>query len=291
MTSGQQKEYVKGLRRIGQFLRKPSHEKAKWLNQKWREAVSRLPKPVRLPFGALFLSRNDALGFNLQIFETRELEFAERFLQPGMTVLDIGANQGLYTLLASQRVGSRGRVFAFEPSPRERRALRLNVLVNLCRNVTIESAALGNEEGYSELYLVDGPETGCNSLRPPVLMEGSSRPVRVPITRLDRWLCEHKIERVDFIKLDVEGAELSVLRGATDLLNRNPRPVILAEVAKIRTAPWGYHAGEIVSTLQCVGFCWFEIAADGSLFPIRRIADTEMNLVAIPKERVNQVLQ
>lgn len=275
--------------RLWRFLQKPAPEKAKWMSQKWHEMVSRVPRPRRLPFGALFLSRNDALGFNLRSFETRELAFAERFLQPGMTVLDIGANQGLYTLLASQRVGSRGRVFAFEPSPRERRALRLNVMVNRCRNVTIESSALGNEEGDSELYLVQGPETGCNSLRPPVLMEGTSSPVRVSITRLDRWIREQSIERVDFMKLDVEGAELSVLKGASELLNRNPRPVILAEVADIRTAAWGYRAAEIVTALECVGYHWFNVMADGSLVPVSQIDARESNLVAVPEERIDKL--
>lgn len=291
MNSQQKPEAIKGLRRIERFLRKPSQEKAKWFNQKWREMISRIPKPVRLPFGALFLSRNDALGFNLPVFEIRELAFVKRFLQPGMTVLDIGANQGLYTLLASQRVGSRGRVFAFEPSPRERRALRLNVLVNRCRNVTIESSALGNEEGESELYLVEGPETGCNSLRPPVLVQGTSRPVRVSITRLDCWLRERNIDRVDFIKLDVEGAELSVLNGAREFLKRDPKPVILAEVANIRTAAWGYPATEIIATLERLEYNWFEILADESLGPLNQIGKQEMNMVAIPRERIDHVFR
>ncbi len=290
MTSQQRAEILKGLPRLSRFLRKPSGEKARWFAQKWREMTSRIPRPVRLPFGALFLSRKDALGFNLWEFETRELAFAGRYLQPGMTVLDIGANQGLYTLLAAQRVGPTGRVFAFEPSPRERSALRLNVIANFFTNVTVESSALGDEEGDSELYLVEGPETGCNSLRPPVLVDGTSRPVRVSITRLDRWLREHRVGRVDFIKLDVEGAELSVLNGARELLKHNPRPVILAEVANIRTAAWGYRATEIVAVLERAGYNWFEIAADGSLAPLSRIDEKEANLVAIPKERVEQIL-
>lgn len=275
--------------RIWRFFRRPLREKVSLLDQLLREAISRIPKLVRLPFGALFLSRRDALGFNLQRFETRELAFAERFLQPGMTVLDIGANQGLYTLVASQRVGPRGRVFAFEPSPRERRALRLNVIINLCRNVTIEDSAVGDNDGNSQLYLVEGSETGCNSLKPPVLVSGTSRPVRVPVTRLDHWLRKQNIELVDFIKLDVEGAELSVLKGAAEFLNRVPRPVILAEVANIRTAPWGYAAKEIVNALERIGFIWFEVLASGSLSPVSQIDEREVNLVAVPNERLDQV--
>lgn len=291
MSSEQKSENLKKLPRLWHFVRKPSREKARWFAQKWREMISRIPKPVRLPFGAIFLSRKDALGFNLLEFETRELAFAGRFLRPGMTVLDIGANQGLYTLLAAQRVGSTGRVFAFEPSPRERRALRLNVMINFCMNVTVESSAIGDEEGDSDLFLVEGPETGCNSLRPPVIVDGTSRPLRVSITRLDRWVREHNIDRVDFIKLDVEGAELSVLKGATELLSRSPRPAILAEVANVRTAPWGYRASEIIVALERVGYNWFDLLPDGSLAPVSQIDQREMNLVAVPKERLDYALE
>ncbi len=276
--------------RLRRFLQKPWREKARWFAHKSREIISRIPKPVRLPFGAIFLSRKDALGFNLLEFETRELAFAGRFLQPGMTVLDIGANQGLYTLLAAQRVGARGRVFAFEPSPRERRALRLNIMINFCTNVTVERSAIGDEEGESEFHLVEGIETGCNSLRPPVLVDGRSRPVRVPITRLDRWISKNNVEHVDFIKLDVEGAELSVLNGAGELLKRNPRPVILAEIANIRTALWGYRAIEIVAALKRIGYSWFDVLGDGTLAPLSKIDEREANLVAIPHEQVQQVL-
>src|SRR5438445_9633985 len=144
------------------FLQKPWHEKVKWVGQRWREGISRIPRPVRLPFGAYFIRRNDFLGINLPIFEARELAFAERLLLPGMTVLDIGAHQGLYTLLASRCVGPSGRVFSFEPSPRERRAMRLNLTINFCDNVMVQALALGSEETTADLYVVDEYNTGYN---------------------------------------------------------------------------------------------------------------------------------
>src|SRR5690242_5758508 len=88
------------LIRLRRFLQKPWREKVKWARLRWRQAISRIPWLVRLPFGAYFVRRSDFLGLNLRGFETRELAFVERALRPGMTVLDIGAHQGLYTLLA-----------------------------------------------------------------------------------------------------------------------------------------------------------------------------------------------
>src|SRR5438105_2098667 len=243
--------------RLRRFLQKPWQEKVRWVGLQWRKTISHIPRPVRLPFGAYFFRRNDSLGINLPIFETRELAFAEWLLRPGMTVLDIGAHQGLYTLLASRRVGPSGRVFSFEPSPRERRALRLNLTMNFCNNVVIQALALGSEETTADLYVVDYYNTGYNSLRPPSVPEPTST-VAVRVGTLDNWLAQEKIDRVDFIKLDVEGAELSVLKGARELLART-RPVLLVEIAQIRTAGWGYDAVEIVRFLENIGYLWFEI--------------------------------
>jgi hypothetical protein len=91
---------------------------------------------------------------------------------------------------------------------------------------------------------------------------------------------------VDFIKLDVEGSELSLLRGVCALLRSEWRPAILAEVQDIRTEPWGYAAREIVGYLKNARYRWFGIMPDGSL---RSVSTEERwydaNLVALPEER------
>lgn len=95
------------------------------------------------------------------------------------------------------------------------------------------------------------------------------------------------VRRVDFIKLDVEGAELSFLRGAARVLNSDSRPAILAEVQDLRTQPWGYAAREIIKFLSQAGYCWFALDAKGSLQPVStQSAAYDANLVALPGERV-----
>ena len=240
---------------------------------------------MRLPFGALWLLRKDNLGEQLRAgtFESAELVFVARFLRPSMTALDLGAHQGLYTLLASKRVAPGGKVFAFEPSPRERRALRLHLVLNLCWNVTIQRLALGNENTEANLFVVQGSQTGCNSLRPPDVLSGISS-VRIRVTRLDDWLESQKIGQVDFIKLDVEGAELDALKGAERLLNRKPRPVILAEVQDVRTQPWGYPAKEIIQYLASKGYKWLRLRESGTLDELEITANEfEGNFVAVPR--------
>jgi FkbM family methyltransferase len=217
-------------------------------------------------------------------FERAELAFATTFIQPGMTVLDLGAHHGLYTILASKRVGSGGRVYAFEPSPRERRALRIHLVLNLCRNVALQALALGEEDAESDLYVVEEWAAGCNSLRPPDVPAKTSL-VRVHVVRLDDWLAEQKIDRVDFVKVDVEGGELGTLRGAAQLLERRPRPVILAEVQDIRTTPWGYPAKQIINYLINKGYNWFSLSEDGSIKELDVSSNKfDGNFVACPEE-------
>ncbi|HME11721.1 MAG TPA: FkbM family methyltransferase, partial [Candidatus Acidoferrum sp.] len=157
------------LPRISRFLLKPWPEKKKSLYFRWISTFPHLPAPLRLPFGAWWLVRADNAGLPISQgrFEEAEIAFVGRYVKPGMTVLDIGAHHGLYTLLASKRVGPNGRIFCFEPSTRERNALLQHLRLNRCKNVTVESLAVGSENTDAQLFVVEGVQTGCNSLRKP----------------------------------------------------------------------------------------------------------------------------
>src|SRR5258708_10712335 len=134
--------------RIWRFLRRPWRAQYISLAYKARRVFPEMPMPLRLPFGAWWLAQKSALDDELihEGFEDAEVAFVNRLLRPGMTVLDAGAHHGLYTLLASKRVGRRGRVIAFEPSPRERKRLRRHLWANRCKNVAVQSCALGEEQ-------------------------------------------------------------------------------------------------------------------------------------------------
>jgi hypothetical protein len=144
--------------------------------------------------------------------------------------------------------------------------------------------ALGESEGSADLFVVQGTETGCNSLRRPDVVQ-PVQSVRVSVKVLDEVLFEQGISAVDFVKLDVEGAELSVLKGAAQLLNGAPRPLILCEVQDQRTAPWGYAARCILEYLCAFGYSWFKLDETGAPLPLPMgNAHYDGNYVAIPKE-------
>jgi len=276
--------------RIWRFLRRPRRAQYLSLAFRARRVFPEIPIPLRLPFGAWWLAQKSALDDDLihDGFEDEEIAFVEKTLRPGMTVLDIGAHHGLYTLLASRRVGKRGRVIAFEPSPRERKRLRRHLWLNRSKNVAVQSCALGDEHREAELFLVTGREDWCNSLRAPQI-DARTVTVRVELERVDDVLEKLGVARVDFIKLDVEGAELSILRGARATLAAS-RPIILAEVQDLRTRPWGYAAREIVEFLERAGYRWYALTANSNLQPISRQLETyDANLVALPEERADGI--
>lgn len=221
-------------------------------------------------------------------FEHIERQFLLNYLQSGMCVLDIGAHHGLYTLLAPRMVGSSGRVIAFEPSPRERKRLFSNIRLNRYTNITVEPYALATSSGTGTLHICLGRETGCNSLRPPSVDE-STEASEVPLTSVDDYVKKKCLSIIDFIKLDVEGAELDVLTGASTLLQQTSRPVFLAELADIRTIPSNYKSVAIYDFLAGRNYRWFSVTVRGSLQSAARKELFHENLVSIPEEKVNQL--
>ena len=282
----------RGLQRLRRFAAWPISGKIQSVALRARRIFPNAPVPFRLPFGVWFLAGKSQIDEDLRngVFESAELLFVQRYLKQGMFALDIGAHHGLYTLLASKLVGPSGKVFAFEPSPRERKQLVRNVRINLCSNVHIEPYALGKESAHDNLYLVEGGEDGCNSLRPPAV-QSETRTVPVEVVTLDAIAAKLGLTKVDFMKLDVEGAELDVLKGALGLLQNVPRPVLLVEVYDIRTKPWGYQAREIVQFLERLHYCWFQLLDSGSLQLVSSNLEVyDANFVALPAERMDKIL-
>jgi FkbM family methyltransferase len=279
-------------RRIGRFLASSRRRQYITMALRARRIWPEMPIPLRLPMGAWWLAEKGELDQELmyESFEDAEMRLVSRLLRPGMTVVDIGAHHGLYSLLAAKLVGRRGRVLAFEPSPRERRRLQRHLRLNGYRNVEVEERAVADASGEADLFVVQGFRDWGNSLRPPAVPEPTER-VRVRVCQLDEALAERGLRAVDFIKLDAEGAELAVLYGAGELLQRAPRPAILAEVQDLRTRAWGYAAREITALLASWNYQWFGVGEVGDLYPVNGDdASYDANLVALPRERVEEFL-
>lgn len=150
-------------------------------------------------------------------YEPFKTEAIERVLRPGNAVVDVGAHVGYYAALAAKRVGPTGMVVAFEPRPLNLRFLRRHVEWNGLQNVRIIEAGVGDRSGTASFDTRAGTGTGH-------LAEGGD--LLVTTVRLDDLYRDGEIPRVDFLKIDVEGGEVGVLRGARELIAAE-RPIIL----------------------------------------------------------------
>jgi len=126
---------------ISRFLKMHLSEKAKSVYARWGRLLPRIPFPLRLSYDAWWLGRRDEISALLASgqFEKTERKFVELISRLGMTVLNIGAHHGDYTLLSPKRLGVHGREISFEPPLRERKALRWHLSLNRCSNVQVQS--------------------------------------------------------------------------------------------------------------------------------------------------------
>jgi FkbM family methyltransferase len=165
-------------------------------------------------------------------FERAEVGFVQDFLSEGQRVVDVGANVGYFTVPMALKVGAGGCVVACEPEPGNLDRLHKNVSRNGLRNVDIRPTALGSYDGETTLRLGDDSAyhttASTRDLPAITVAHETGEEVRVPVMRLDTLWEELGTPSLDLIKIDVEGAELGVLKGGVRLL-REERPWIMLE--------------------------------------------------------------
>lgn len=177
-------------------------------------------------------------------FEATTSNIVKRLLKPGDAAVDVGANIGYFSLLFSQCVSDTGRVFSYEPVPALVSKLKRNLELNQVRNVSISNLALSDREGTASFFAGPEDNTGLSSLREPRQSSGSFEVRLAPFDGL-----VEDCAKVTLVKIDVEGAELQVLRGMEHLL-RVTRPNLLVEVTDSFLREMGDSA---TSLLQYVG--------------------------------------
>jgi FkbM family methyltransferase len=162
------------------------------------------------------------------LFEKTEMALAAAYLKPGMKVIDVGANVGVYSILANQRVGQNGSVWAFEPSSESYGRLLKNISLNNCSSVRAVQMALGERSETLALQSDTGFGDAYRYIRPSKEPNGNGSEI-VPVIPLDLYACRHGIKRADYMKVDVEGCEYMVFAGSRELLASSPNLTIMFE--------------------------------------------------------------
>lgn len=211
------------------------------------------PEFVEVDGMRFYLQRlDDAISDTLRMgseYESNETRVFKERLRPGMTVFDLGANIGYYSVLASRLVGPAGRVFAFEPDADNLQLLQRNIRANACANVEVCPYAVSDALGYADLFRNEAaPSAHSIAVAPPGSV-GGRRVVSVP---LDGFFPPEVCPNL--VKMDIEGAEFAALRGMRRMLADPRLEVVVLECLPSILAKMKLTAGEIGAFLEGFGF-------------------------------------
>jgi FkbM family methyltransferase len=237
----------------------------------------------------LELRLDEHMGSQIFWFGSYSLEILrvlDRLLLPGMVVVDAGANIGEVSLFAAKRVQPGGRVFSFEPVPELATRLRHHVELNGFAGVEVLERGLADHQGQADIYTPGTPfRDGTVHDGLATLYASSDRRTRigsVSLTTVDAFALERGLNRIDLLKVDVEGAELPVLGGAREVLAVH-QPWVIVEVQQETSEAAGYRHGDILTYLGTFGYRFAKIARRGRLDPITaETLGSFQNVLGIP---------
>jgi len=227
-------------------------------------ALNRMPigeRAVRVDGDRLYVASLDrwlaALGWKVGLLERGERRLMARIVRPGMVAVDVGANVGVHTLRLARAVGAAGRVHALEPEPGNFRLLARAVRESGLAQVRLHAAAAADGAGTLHLYL-SPVNRGDHRLHPDA---DARHEVTVDAVVLDELLADEP--HVDFVKIDVQGAEVFVLRGLRRTLGRRPAAGVVCELSPALQRRAGTDPEEFFALFRAAGLAPHRIRRDG----------------------------
>lgn len=224
-----------------------------------RKFLSRKDQIKKTQYGfkiILDLKKDVDLYFYEDNFEKDTLSFFASILKPGNVVLDIGANIGIYTLLASIKVGSTGKVYAFEPAKWANYRLRKNIELNYRTNIEVINKAVSDHSGYCDFHICE--DDAYNSL--------GNNPMRVvkdiktiEVISIDEFVSQKGLSHVEIVKIDTEGADYLVLKGAKKLLSSPNPPVVFCEYNRDIKNGFNHNLNEFEEYIKSFNYQLYEI--------------------------------
>jgi len=222
-----------------------------------------------------------------KIYEPEETRILSQILQKNMTVVDLGANIGYYTIMFSKIVGSKGHVLAVEASPYNYHALLNNITQNNCENVTALNNAVTDCSKEIKL-LISNKNYGESRIRSTVSTYNSNKfteEITVQGLTLDEIISRYSL-KPDLIKIDIEGAEYSALQGMKNTLSKSDEVIIISEFNPSALRQYGSQPFNFIKELHEMQFKFFEILENG----ISEIAFDKLELIAKGIDAVNLLI-
>lgn len=200
----------------------------------------------------MFLDPGDSLNLSINgVYGELDTKIVREQIKEGDIVIDVGANIGYYTLIFAQLVGKSGKVFAFEPEPKNFEILKKNIEINNYDNVIVEQKIVSEKCGKMKLYVSNSDIVGHRIQQ----MGNLENFVEVESVTLDDYMKKLNLdEKVNFIKIDVEGAEPNVLEGSKEILEKNNHLKIFTEFNRAVVKNYGTDPKKMIDLLYEKGF-------------------------------------
>ncbi len=218
--------------------------------------------------------------------EKKEQELAKRLIKHGMTVFDVGANIGHFTMLYRDLVGPSGKIYSFEPTKNIFGKLQMNASAN---NIHLINMALYSSSSFNRFYEFEQGFEAFNSLRIPETDHKPVRDVIIQTMTLDDFCEQNKISAIDFIKIDTEGAELEIFKGAERILKEKRIHYMQFEISQAFLKGFRLEARQVFDHLQNIGYECRIINQDGGIGAEVYNTDAyQDNFLAFSKGMINE---
>jgi FkbM family methyltransferase len=190
-------------------------------------------------------------------FEYQEVQFLNSFLKPNDVFIDIGANIGYFSIIASKRVASNGKVYSFEPTDKTYERLRQSLILNNCNNVHTYQVALSDKCEQREFTTSTDGFDAYNSLGSPSQGASFSKDI-VQTQTFDFFQKEHNIPTPTLIKIDVEGWEIPVIEGMKETLEKANAPFLIVEFTEDNAQLSGFTCADLYDLIISFGYSLYK---------------------------------
>lgn len=200
----------------------------------------------------MYLDDGDSLGLSIHgVYGEFDTEIIKKHLSPNDIVIDVGANIGYYTLLSAKLVGNSGKIYAFEPESTNFNLLKKNIDVNNYKNIIAENCAISDSNGQVSLFLAKSGIVGHRIYN----SDKCSKSITVKKITLDEYFSKiDLIDKINFVKIDVEGYELAVLKGMRNILESSKHIKLFLEFNAPFITEAGFDPKELLNTLCSYNF-------------------------------------
>jgi len=279
-------KFVKGLyHRLLNFLRSNVRlrKKIKFLNNLVKdEFVFKSPWGFKIIINPSKIVERE---FYLGRFENEVLKLFDKLLKTNDIVFDVGANVGLFSLLAANRLKDKVKVYAFEPSDYPFDKIRRNISLNKFKSINTNNIGLWDHKGFVKFHLCIDEAYNSIGTNPQSEIKSS---INIPVTTIDDFCQEKNITKIDILKIDSEGAEFQILNGAKRLISSLSIPIIICEYNREVISGYPYTLLDLENFLRGSNYELFEIKKN-RLMTFSSGSSLSSNLVCIQNNNLRQI--